>query len=90
MLCICNGLVFDAVHENPEKKDLLIDQGKIVKIGEHLEAPAECEVVDAEGLHVYPGFVDAHSHMGTIGSSIGFEGDDVNGSGTFLWTPHQI
>ena len=78
MLCICNGLVFDAVHENPEKKDLFIDQGKIIKIGENLEAPAECEIIDAEGLHVYPGFVDAHSHMGTIGSSIGFEGDDVN------------
>ena len=78
MLCIRNGLVFDAVHENPEKKDLFIDQGKIVKIGENLEAPEDCEIVDAEGLHVYPGFVDAHSHMGTIGSSIGFEGDDVN------------
>lgn len=78
MLCIRNGLVFDAVHENPEQKDLIIDQGKIVKIGENLEIPEDCETVDAEGLHVYPGFVDAHSHMGTIGSSIGFEGDDVN------------
>lgn len=78
MICIRNGLVFDAVHENPEKKDILIDQGKIVKIGAQLEVPAECEIVDAEGLHVYPGFVDAHSHLGTMGSSIGFEGDDVN------------
>ena len=78
MICIRNGLVFDAVHENPEKKDILIDQGKIVKIGVQLEVPAECEIVDAEGLHVYPGFVDAHSHLGTMGSSIGFEGDDVN------------
>ena len=78
MICIRNGLVFDAVHENSEKKDILIDQGKIVKIGVQLEVPAECEIVDAEGLHVYPGFVDAHSHLGTMGSSIGFEGDDVN------------
>ena len=78
MICIRNGLVFDAVHENPEKKDILIDQGKIVKIGAQLEVPAECEIVDAGGLHVYPGFVDAHSHLGTMGSSIGFEGDDVN------------
>ena len=78
MICIRNGLVFDAVHEKSEKKDILIEQGKIVKIGVELKVPEECEIVDAEGLQVYPGFIDAHSHLGTMGSSIGFEGDDVN------------
>mgnify|MGYP003292319465 CR=1 FL=1 len=78
MICIRNGLVFDAVHEKSEKKDILIEQGKIVEIGEKLTVPEECEIVDAEGLHVYPGFIDAHSHVGTMGSGIGFEGDDVN------------
>ena len=78
MFCIRNGLVFDAVNEMPEVRDILVEEGKIVKIGANLEVSADCEIVDAEGLHVYPGFVDAHSHMGTIGSSIGFEGDDVN------------
>ena len=78
MFCIRNGLVFDAVNEMPEVKDILVEDGKIIKIGELLQVPIDCEIVDAEGLHVYPGFVDAHSHMGTIGSSIGFEGDDVN------------
>lgn len=87
MICIRNGLVFDAVHEIPEKKDILIDQGKIVKLGANLEVPAECEIVEAEGLHVYPGFIDAHSHLGTIGSSIKFEGDDVNEM-TDILTPH--
>ena len=87
MICIRNGLVFDAVHEIPEKKDILINQGKIVKLGANLEVPAECEIVEAEGLHVYPGFVDAHSHLGTIGSSIKFEGDDVNEM-TDILTPH--
>lgn len=78
MICIRNGLVFDAVHEKPEKKDILINEGKIEKIGVGLEIPAECEIVDAEGMHVYPGFVDAHSHLGTRENSIGFEGDDTN------------
>lgn len=87
MICIRNGLVFDAVHEIPEKKDILINQGKIVKLGANLEVPAECEIVEAEGLHVYPGFIDAHSHLGTIGSSIKFEGDDVNEM-TDILTPH--
>lgn len=78
MICIQNGLVFDAVEENAKVKDLLLDQGKIVKIGENLEVPENCEIVDASGLHVYPGFVDAHSHLGTTQSAIGFEGDDTN------------
>lgn len=78
MICIQNGLVFDAVKENAKVKDLLLDQGKIVKIGENLEVPENCEIVDASGLHVYPGFVDAHSHLGTTQSAIGFEGDDTN------------
>ena len=87
MICIRNGLVYDAVCEVPEIKDLLIEGGKIAKIGKDLEVPAECELVDAEGMHVYPGFIDAHSHLGTIGSSIGFEGDDVNEM-TDILTPH--
>lgn len=78
MICIQNGLVFDAVEENAKVKDLLLDQGKIVKIGENLEVPENCEIVDASGLYVYPGFVDAHSHLGTTQSAIGFEGDDTN------------
>ena len=87
MICIKNGLVFDAVYENPEVKDILVKEGKIVEIGKNLEVPENCEIVDAEGRHVYPGFIDAHSHMGTIGSSIGFEGDDVNEM-TDILTPH--
>lgn len=78
MICIQNGLIFDAVEEHAKVKDLLLDQGKIVKIGENLEVPENCEIVDASGLHVYPGFVDAHSHLGTTQSAIGFEGDDTN------------
>ncbi len=87
MICVRNGLVFDAVHEKPEIKDILIDCGKIVKIGELLEVPFECEEIDASGMHVYPGFVDAHSHLGTSGSGIGFEGNDTNEM-TDILTPH--
>ncbi|MBQ7889121.1 MAG: amidohydrolase [Erysipelotrichaceae bacterium] len=87
MICIRNGLVFDAVHEQPQIVDVLMDNGKIIKMGELLEVPLECEIVDAEGLSVYPGLVDAHSHLGTSGSGIGFEGNDTNEM-TDILTPH--
>lgn len=40
--------------------------------------PQDCEIVDATDKNVYPGFVEAHCHIGLDGSGIGFEGDDCN------------
>ncbi len=78
MICIKNGKVYDAVHEEPKICDVLIENGKIKKIGVNLEIPEGCEVMDATGKNVYPGLIDAHTHIGTSGSGIGFEGDDTN------------
>jgi dihydroorotase len=47
--------------------DLLTQDGKIVAIGEALEAPDGAEVVEAEGLHAFPAFVDPHVHLRTPG-----------------------
>lgn len=38
----------------------------------------EIDVIDASGLNVYPGLVDAHSHLGLDGYAVGFEGQDYN------------
>lgn len=78
MICIKNGLLHDSVNQEPVEADILIDQGKIVEIGKALDVPNETEVIDASGLMVYPGFIDAHSHLGLDGYGIGYEGEDVN------------
>ena len=56
------------------------DAGKITAAGamEALSLPAGAEVLDVAGCHIYPGLVDAHSHLGMFGDSLGFEGDDGN------------
>ena len=33
-------------------------------------------VIDGEGAELYPGFVDAHTHLGMFEDSLTFEGDD--------------
>lgn len=76
MILIKNGTVYDAIHREPYKADILVKDGKIAEIGENLTA--DCAVFDAEGLNIYPGFVEAHCHIGLDGSGIGFEGDDCN------------
>lgn len=78
MICVKNGLVHDAVHEEPYLADVLAENGKITAIGQNLIVPEGCEIIDATGKNVYPGFVEAHCHIGLDGSGIGFEGDDCN------------
>ncbi len=73
MLCIKNGTIHDAVHREAYVADILVEDGKICRIGENLEAE---ETIDASGLNVYPGFVDAHSHIGLDG--YGEPGVDYN------------
>lgn len=47
---------------------------------EALPAGAEGPVLDAEGGHILPGFIDAHCHLGLFGDALGFEADDGNES----------
>ena len=76
MLCIKNGLIYTMTQKEPIKGDVLIEDGKIRGIGADLEIPEGTEVIDAEGLEVYPGFVEAHCHTGLDGYGIGYEGRD--------------
>ncbi|MBQ1446521.1 MAG: amidohydrolase [Solobacterium sp.] len=74
-MLIKNGRIFDAVHEEPYTADILVEDGKIKAIGTGF---TDEDVFDAEGFNVYPGWVDAHSHLGLSGYGIGYEGHDYN------------
>jgi len=50
-----------------QKADLLVENGKISKIGAGLTAPAGTIVIDAAGKHVTPGIIDCHSHTAIRG-----------------------
>ena len=83
---IRGGLIHDAVHRGAYIADILLAGGKIASIGTDLTAPADAEIFDADGLDVYPGFVDAHTHIGLDGYGIGYEGCDYNEMND-IWTP---
>ncbi|MFZ4115706.1 MAG: dihydropyrimidinase [Chthoniobacterales bacterium] len=52
------------VNANAEfRADVLCQEGRIVAVGEHLEAPAGSEIIDAGGQYVLPGSIDPHTHM---------------------------
>ena len=63
-LLISNGTVLTITNGDLPDTDVLIRDGKIVEIGQNLEAPEGVRVIDAQGQFVTPGIIDSHSHMG--------------------------
>jgi dihydropyrimidinase len=60
-LLIRGGTVVNA--DRAFKADVLTQDGKIIAVGEALQAPAGATVVDAGGQYVMPGGIDPHTHM---------------------------
>ncbi len=52
-----------------ERKDILIEGGKIMKIAPSIPSDGGCEVIEASGLTVIPGLVDVHVHLREPGFS---------------------
>jgi dihydroorotase len=61
-LLIRGGRAIDPANGLDARRDVLLRDGVISEIGEHLEA-ADAEVLDASGAIVAPGFVDMHVHL---------------------------
>jgi N-acyl-D-amino-acid deacylase len=60
---ITNGLIYDGSGELPGSADLGISMGRISFIGDATaEGVSSANTIDATGLWVAPGFIDAHSH----------------------------
>lgn len=57
-----------------------VEGGKIFAVGPMSEAPQADgeEIIDAAGKNVFPGFVEAHCHVGVEDEGLNFEGSDGN------------
>lgn len=86
MLFIKNGII-NTVTNGIVQGDILIENGKVVEIGKDIVVPLDVEVIDATGKYIYPGFIDAHTHLGLWEDGMGFEGADGNEE-TDPITPH--
>ncbi|MFX1454921.1 MAG: amidohydrolase family protein [Promethearchaeota archaeon] len=61
-ILIKNGKIIDGAGNPWFKADLLLDNGKIIKIAPKIEEIGIEEVFDVKGLIVSPGFIDIHTH----------------------------
>lgn len=60
---IQNGTVLTVTQGELANTDILIVDGKIKRLGQNLNAPRDIKIIDASGMYVMPGIVDAHSHL---------------------------
>jgi imidazolonepropionase-like amidohydrolase len=61
-MLIKNATVLTVTKGTLPGTDILIQNGKITRIGQNIAAPAGAQVVDATGKFVMPGIIDPHSH----------------------------
>lgn len=80
MLWIIKGKILTMAGKNYDSGTIVIDQGKIIKIGDNISfLPNEDDtIINAKNLWVMPGLIDAHSHIGIMEQKMGVEGDDSN------------
>ncbi len=80
---IINASIYTMNNENTVIKNGYIktENGKITETGEmSAYTRGTGEILDAEGANAYPGFIDAHTHLGMFEDGLCFEGDDGNES----------
>ena len=93
MLLICNGKVLTMEGTIYPNGYVLMDMGKIIRLGEDVKELENAvnlkkeDIIDVKGCYVLPGLVDAHCHVGLWEDSVGFEGEDGNEM-TDPVTPH--
>ncbi|MFC2119093.1 amidohydrolase family protein, partial [Bacteroidota bacterium] len=61
-LLITGGIVYDGMGSEGREVDIAVKGDKIIHIGEKMNQKRASIIVNAKGLAVSPGFIDAHTH----------------------------
>lgn len=87
-MTIINAKIFTMCSDVIENGYVSYENGKITAVGTMEQFSGQGEIIDLKGACLYPGFIDAHTHLGMWEDSLGFEGDDGNEE-TDPSTPHM-
>ena len=78
MLLIKGGRLIDPSQGIDGINDLLVENGIVKSIAQHIDPPEHAEVINATGMVVSPGFIDVHCHL----REPGFEDKETIATGT--------
>ncbi|NIS72572.1 MAG: amidohydrolase family protein [Proteobacteria bacterium] len=86
-ICIKGGQVFFPENKSIRKKDILISNGKILRIDDEIQVDRSVSIVDATNKLVTPGLVDFHMHAFRYGHLLGIDTEELSprsGTTTFV------
>lgn len=85
---ITNGTVITVTGKTYSDGTVLVQNGKILEVGERVRIPESAEVYDVQGGYITPGFIDCHTHLSLMpGDDTMPSLDDINEM-TDVITPH--
>ncbi|AXA84827.1 amidohydrolase [Lysobacter oculi] len=91
---ISGATVLTGTGSRLDNADVLMREGRIVAVGNALDAPADAVRVDGRGKWVTPGVIDVHSHLGVYPSpaaSAHSDGNEATSPVTAqVWAEHSI
>ncbi|MEE8604664.1 MAG: amidohydrolase family protein [Candidatus Aminicenantaceae bacterium] len=88
-ILIKNGTIVPVNGGSPAVGDLLIENGKISKIGINIQAPTGAEIIDASGRYIYPGLVAVMTAIGVTGYPRAGNDTDETGTSTPQMDPYD-
>ena len=77
-MTLINARIYTCEDRIIENGFISFEDGVITQIGDMNGYTPSQSDVDICGKSIYPGFIDAHTHLGMWEDSLGFEGDDGN------------
>jgi imidazolonepropionase-like amidohydrolase len=87
MKAILCGKIIPVTKDKIENGHILIEKGKIKKIGKGFDVPKDAEIIDAKDMVAFPGLIDVHCHAAVFEEEIGLGLQDGNEM-TDPITPH--
>jgi imidazolonepropionase-like amidohydrolase len=91
---IRNATIMTAAGPTMHNASILLRDGKIVAVGQTVDAPSDAVVIDGTGKYVTPGIIDVHSHLGVYAAPGGFGLDDgneaTNPTTPYVWAEHSV
>jgi len=89
VLVIKGGVIHTVTRGTISGGAVIVEGSRITFVGplDKARIPGDAEIIDAEGMHVMPGMIDPHSHLGVAEQGVGWEGRDTTET-TEPITPH--
>lgn len=91
---VSNVTIYDGEGGKIEDGQALFADGKIVAIGQTVDAPAGATMIDGRGKFLTPGIIDIHSHLGDYpspGVQANSDGNEATSPVTAdVWAEHSV